>query len=58
MVFERRPPSPSIQTSARSIIRQTWSEIAENKRTFGLDLATLGEGKIGSEEIVVVKVGD
>lgn len=56
MVFERRPPSPSTQTSKMSVRKLEWV-VGNDELTFSLDLVTLGEGEVGSQEIVVVNVG-
>ena len=56
VVFERRPPSPSIQTSVceRSDVNlgvrgKRWTE-----HTLGLDLLALGKSKVGGEEVGAV----
>lgn len=56
VVFERRPPSPSIQTSIvlyESFVARKAAERGIG-HTFSLDLFTLGEGEVGSQEIWTV----
>lgn len=55
VLFERRPLSPSIQTSDGVVKGAGDKKIGE--RTFSLDLVTLGEGKVGSKKVVVIDVG-
>ncbi len=55
VVFERRPPSPSIQTS---MVRLDMTrERGRRMHTFSLDFLALGEGKVGSKEIVMIGKG-
>lgn len=55
VVLERRPPSPSIQTSAGESVVGTLE--VRGERTLGLDLVALGESEEGGEKVVVVGVG-
>lgn len=55
MVFERRPPSPSIQTSD-GVVKGA-KRIKKGGLTFSLDLVTLREGEVRSKKVVVIKVG-
>ena len=58
VVFERRPPSPSIQTSEIGHERtEHFGMSSRTRRTRSLDLFTLGEGEVGSKEIGAVLVG-
>lgn len=54
MVLERRPSSPSIQTS-RSESDASSREV--NALTLSLDAATLIESKVGGEELRLVETG-
>lgn len=58
VVLERRPLSPSIQTSEKWR-NERCGECGEGRRghTFCLNFVTLGEGEIGSEEVVPVLNG-
>jgi hypothetical protein len=56
VVLQRRPPSPSIQTSGgRRVSRQ--KRLGRERLTFGLDLVALIEGEVGRKEVVVVGIG-
>lgn len=57
MVFERRPLSPSIQTSKDGIDQDEEEAEDDGVRTFCLDLVALVESEVGSKEIVVVFEG-
>ena len=58
VVFERRPPSPSIQTSEIGHERtEHFGMSSRTRRTLSLDLFTLGEGEVGSKKIGTVLVG-
>jgi hypothetical protein len=56
VVFERRPLSPSIQTSD-GVVKGAGGYKKKGQPTFSLDLVTLGEGKVRSKKVVVIEVG-
>jgi hypothetical protein len=55
VVLERRPPSPSIQTSAGESVGSMLQ--AKRRHTLSLDLVALGESKERGEQVVVVNIG-
>jgi len=54
VVFERRPLSPSIQTSD-GVVKGA-GEYKKAEHTFSLDLVTLGEGEVRSKKVVVIEI--